>query len=312
MSSTTKLSSAQLRAFVNEKVSVSIMTKVVKYVVEHGQSYWGEDKPDNFVVDLLYMVIMKDLTSFGYKKMCDQVNLGYHINHESLQHNTEIMRRLLADWAATQLDLGNRDIWKAHSRHFTTKKTFKECSLWIDSSDFPLAGKRVISRKSKMWSYKLNKPGQRFMFIVDGKGIVRKVWGGYSPKEYDSMFVESHKDEFTSLFHGVSILADNHFKSANKKVHGVKFMCNLRRTKVDQETKEDKDQPECFDTELEFLSKAQWNTDHSHARARVEQIFGYMKNKFTALKLPWQEDPKQQEYLVMFATAIFSIVSSMR
>ena len=51
--------------------------------------------------------------------------------------------------------------------------------LWMDSSDFPLTGKRSTSRKDDWWSYKLNGPGCRYMFLIDGQGRIRKIWARY-------------------------------------------------------------------------------------------------------------------------------------
>jgi hypothetical protein len=58
----------------------------------------------------------------------------------------------------------------------------------MDSSDFPMQRRGKTSRKDPDWSYKLNRPGRRYMFLRDEKGKIRKIWGGYSPKVYDGEF----------------------------------------------------------------------------------------------------------------------------
>ena len=62
----------------------------------------------------------------------------------------------------------------------------KDGNLFADSSDFSVSGKSSASRESEDLSFKNNGPAQRYMIIYDGKGQVRKIFGGYSPKIYDS------------------------------------------------------------------------------------------------------------------------------
>ena len=60
----------------------------------------------------------------------------------------------------------------------------------MDSVDLPKTHGPDRGRKSTAWSYKLNRPGRRFMFVQDLRRRVRKVFGGYSPKVYDGDFLE--------------------------------------------------------------------------------------------------------------------------
>ena len=80
----------------------------------------------------------------------------------------------------------------------------------------------------------------------------------------------------------------------------------------DQKTQEDLQQPQNFEGEDTVQSKKNFNKLNSQARARVEQPFSQIKRKFKSLSLPWQEDPKQQGYLVTFPSAIYSIASAAR
>lgn len=112
-----------------------------------------------------------------------------------------------------------------------------DTTLWMDSSDFPLTGRASTSRKHTSFSYKLNGPGQRYMVILDGSGAVKRLWGGYSPKQHDGSFLKEHKNEITDNFSGGVIIADNHF-STGKKIFGnaVKIYTNFQRRK-DKKTK---------------------------------------------------------------------------
>ena len=46
----------------------------------------------------------------------------------------------------------------------------------------------------------MNRPGRRVVVIRDGKRVIRRFWGGFSPKIYDGYFVELERAEFTSTF----------------------------------------------------------------------------------------------------------------
>ena len=81
----------------------------------------------------------------------------------------------------------------------------------MESTDLKLAGKKKIGRKRSKWSYKANGPGRRYMILREGKGIIRRIWGGYSPKRHDGTFLSDNKEELDNSLVGGVILADNHF-----------------------------------------------------------------------------------------------------
>jgi hypothetical protein len=65
------------------------------------------------------------------------------------------------------------------------KKGLEIVNLIMDSTDFRLFGRASALKKNSFWSYKLNRPRQRFQALVDAKGKFQGLWGGYSPKIYD-------------------------------------------------------------------------------------------------------------------------------
>ena len=99
-------------------------------------------------------------------------------------------------------------------------------NLWIDSSDFKTTKIAGEGKKSAYFSYKSKSFGRRFMVLRDGKGRVMKLWGGYSPKIYDSHFVEAYCDWFEENLLGGFVYGDGHFVAAAKmlKKSGVKFI----------------------------------------------------------------------------------------
>ena len=62
------------------------------------------------------------------------------------------------------------------------RKEVRDVNLWMDFSDFPMEGKKTVSKKSSDWSYKCNAPWKTLNDAQQMRGVIRKLWGGYSPK----------------------------------------------------------------------------------------------------------------------------------
>lgn len=63
------------------------------------------------------------------------------------------------------------------------------------------------------------------------------------------------------------------------------------------------------DVEIETpLTKEQatYNKQHKRLRARVESVFGSVKNRFATLRVPFKESPEQLCYLVYFAFGLYN------
>jgi hypothetical protein len=87
-----------------------------------------------------------------------------------------------------------------------------------------MEGKRSVSKKSPKWSYKEKGPGLRFMFLMDGKRRIRKLWGGYSPKMYDGDFIKMNKEFFEEHCSGVGIVGDIHFETGPVHTPNVQWL----------------------------------------------------------------------------------------
>jgi hypothetical protein len=104
--------------------------------------------------------------------------------------------------------------------------TLKGANLWMDSVDFKKTKYRGCSKKKSDWSYKLNRPGCWFMFLHNGRGKVCRLWVGYSPKLFDSDFLDLNKRWIERKLDGAGIIADNHFEK------GKKFLKNVTAFKI--------------------------------------------------------------------------------
>lgn len=169
-------------------------------------------------------------------------------------------------------------------------------NLWIDTTDFPIEhrkGKKYQpkrGRKTEHWSFKLNKPGRRYHFVVNGRAKV--VWksDGYSPKQHDGAYVCDHRSMFEQNFAGGHIIGDEHYNKPKRLFVDPAFYAPHRASG--------------------HLTNAQKkeNRDHSRLRARVEMPFGWLKNTFAALEKPWAGGLEQLDYLVSYAVGIYNLL----
>lgn len=173
-------------------------------------------------------------------------------------------------------------------------------NLWLDSSDFPLARKRgKRGRSSSKWSYKLNRPGRRYMFLRDGRRMIRHVWGGYSPKLHDGMWLEAKREELEEKLRDGEVAADQHFSKGKKIFKSVRFHTPFKLHLQRYQSR----------GEIPFQTRQRvvFNKDLGALRARVERPFGSMKQRFAALAKPWLGPVVQLDYLVKFAAAVYNL-----
>jgi hypothetical protein len=169
-------------------------------------------------------------------------------------------------------------------------------NLWIDSTDFPIEarkGKRYQpkrGRKTEHWSFKLNKPGRRYHFILNGRAKV--VWksAGYSPKRHDGSYVIEHRQKFEENFSGGHIIGDEHYNKPKRLINNPIFYAPHRQSR--------------------HLTQAQLseNRRQTDLRARVEMPFGWLKTTFTALEKPWAGELEQLDHLVSYTIGIYNLI----
>jgi len=196
--------------------------------------------------------------------------------------------------------------------------------LWEDLVDFPVQRGPERGRKSEWWSWKLNRPGRRFMVLMDGKGRVKKVWGGYSPKIYDGQYVAATEEWYHQNLGGVGVFADEHFRKTTEDWKDPVFYCPHKVAKGWTERKEEemhisdgeendqlmrdlKDNPEGEGVCKLTASQQAWNNAQRKMRAKVEGPFAQTKGKWKALAVPWAEEPEQLDCLVFTAFAVWNM-----
>ena len=124
------------------------------------------------------------------------------------------------------------------------------------------------------------------MCLTDARGRVRKLWGGYSPKKFDGEWLKEKRHWLEGHLAGAAVIADTHFSWGKKNLKKVQF-CTPKHKAVS-------------------LKDKKLNKSNHQLRARVETPFGIIKQKFSALTKPWQEDEVQQDCLVYFAAGVIN------
>ena len=297
---------SELRRKVSAKIKAPIYNDMEKYFLQHSPSLWGIEKPGKFFKDALLLTLYKDLYHKGFNTLASEINLGYKISSHSLKTNIPRVRNSLRTWANDKLRPGNSQEWKQAAHNCSLPETISDATLWLDSSDFRLKGRSNHRTSDSNWSYKLNGPGQRFLFVMDARGKILKIYGGYSPNIYDSDAFCLAATDFNTTFSGGVALADSHFRTAKAHAPNVKFYVNFPERK---DSKKRKRGSESSESKPIKLTKAQetFNLQHRRGRARVERPFGYFKSKFQSLREAWFEDEEQQDNLVYIAAAIHNM-----
>jgi hypothetical protein len=299
----TALSYDQVKNQLFQRIPENVVSDIKKFVLKNPPSLWGEQQPRHFLRHMVTLSLYKDAYKVGYQRLVKSVNLNFKITHKSLQKNIERIRRVMKLWAKSQLVLGTSRDWNNAVRNCGLKGVVKDVNLWMDSTDFPLEGVKSVSRKGSKWSYKLNRPGRRYMVLRNGKGKILKLWGGYSPKVYDGTWLEIMKQELDQTLAGGVVIADSHFAKGKTLFENVTFLTNIPKQKQSRKKKSD-DSTEGKDLEILTKEQEEFNEAHRRARARVESSFGFIKTKIDALAKPWSESEEQLDCLVWTAAGI--------
>lgn len=279
------LSFHDIKKKVQKRIGKQTVKKIVEFVEQKGINLWGLNKPYDFCKISIYLTLYKDLKGMGSKKLKKKISNWYKPTDKTLMRNIQVLRELISVWAEDQIVLGTNVNWNLARDPSAFAKDLKKVNLWIDSSDFPLEGKRKIRKKSDEWIYKLNVPGRRFMVIMDGSTHIRACFGPYSPKLHDSSWLEANKKWVAGNLNKGVVVGDCHF-SYGRKFKRAKFHIPY--------------------SELckEYKNYIGYNRDIRKIRGLVESPFGIAKELFKALRKPFPGSAEQLGYLVLIAFGI--------
>ena len=259
----------------------------------------GSQQPHNFLEKNFVLTMHRDMTADGYQEVLEDVNVGrFAFSDKSFINNAQRIRNVLAEWAQEKLQPGEPRAWKRAARDVVRPGQLSEVSLWMDSVDFPKQYHKGWSRKDPDYSYKLWRLGRRYMFVQDAQSQILRIWGGYSPKLYDGHFVELMHQQIERDFDSADIIADQHFEYGNQFLRHAYIWTNPAEPNPNKRKREGEDL-ENPTKEIKAYKRA-----HQRLRARVEDVFGLMTQKFHSLAVPWRESEEQMDNLVFIAAAV--------
>lgn len=309
MAPSANLNFRQIQVLVHQSIKAPTVTSIVTFCAGKSPSFWGEHRPQcdrEFCAHNVYLALFHFLTGKGYDWIAFNINFEYPIQKGSLRHNITVLAPILAEWGRSKVVLGGLNDWKAATATIKIPDSLKGVNLWMDSTDVHIQGIKKIGKKSDNWSFKLNKPGLRYMCALNGHGCVIKYWGAYSPKTHDGTFINSLGDEFGEIFRGAGIIADNHFGICSK------FFKNKVNFFTNKSLRNGKKLVKGVDSKEDFasnLTKAdqKFNKEHQALRARVESVFSWIKQHFKILDQGWRESHQRLNWFMAFAIGLFNV-----
>lgn len=299
------LTRAKVVKTVKKKVAETTLNDMHTYLVANPPDMWGFDKPRNFLMTSLVLALYKDIKAIGFNNLFSKIESWYPAKDRALRHNIKKVRKGLKHWGESCILRGEQADWERAASHVPRSGTLKQVNLWADSEDLALTGKSSVSKKDPLWSYKKNAPGRRYMLFCNARGRIVKLWGGYTPKLYDGNFLELNKNWLEKKMQGAEVIADQHFEWGKVHLKGLRFHVPMKRL-AKKRRKGCRSGTERKQGEPDSKGISAYNALIHRLRARVENRFGVMQQKFKALAKPWPESQGQLDCLVFCAAGVIN------
>eukprot|EP00727_Mastigamoeba_balamuthi_P012153 m51a1_g7560 hypothetical protein (215) ;mRNA; f:120307-121242 len=182
-------------------VPKAMVAELIECACQKHSHLWVLREPAHFVDKAVYLALFKDLKGVGYSTLCISVLLWMPITMKSFTQNQKILRKVFAQWGRQQICRSTFKDRKTAAKQLQLPKALCKVTVAIDSVDFPKVRKRRPGAcGSDKWSFKENRPAGCFMVTLDMQGQPVGVWGPYSPKLFDSHWIQANKKMLKLLF----------------------------------------------------------------------------------------------------------------
>ena len=252
------------------------------------------------------LALYKDIADVSYDHLLTLLPSGIHWSKHTLLKNQERVRREMKKWAKIVM---SDEIISQYQNSSKQKGTvfFKKKPLFLlDSTNFRVEGFEGITKKNKLWSYKLNGPGRRFMILSDANGVPMRVFGGYSPKIYDGRWVEQNRKWLDKHLKNSSIIADCHFWSAQRELKAADLYPIMPKT-VKSKDGYVRVGLHIYDVEDNSFNFQQ--REMKTIRSAVERPFAQMEKMFSVLSNVFLCRERDLDCVVKFAAAVLLMKS---
>ena len=126
-------------------VGVKVFNEVCLMAVSAELRLWGLKRPPAFSVKCVAIAIYKDFKRYGYGALAALIRKWFPTTPKTLQHNQRVIRLIWKNWAKDQITLGVPVKRKRVASRTTNSKEVPGVTLWIDSTDFPVQGRRKVN-----------------------------------------------------------------------------------------------------------------------------------------------------------------------
>ena len=140
------ISKKQLHSFVEKKVPRTIFSEIYGVLLRSNPILWGEDRPENFIMTVLYIILYKWLTGMGDTAVAHTVSQWLKTSSRSIRHNSKKMAHVLSIWGRAQIKLATPQERSALLQQVRFKEPVSQITLWMDSTDFRTAGKQSVCK----------------------------------------------------------------------------------------------------------------------------------------------------------------------
>jgi len=289
---------------VKETIGRTVYKELERYLCARALHWWGENKGQDISKLMLLATCLHDARAYSYAAISDILKPKLVIHANAIQHNVKKARRVFAQWGEENITMPNKAALNAAVADRNFPIWMSRVRWWMDSTDIPLPRRKAYrGRKSIYWSGKLNRPAWRYQILRDGCGKICKLWGGYSPKVYDSDFVKIEKQWLERHLRGTAILADTHYFKGREYISNPEILATP---------------PDNASADLLKLRGFSTTTKEARVRSKaiknnrgvVEQCFAAMKNTFIPLAggpyTSWRESGLELDFVVEWACGVYN------
>ena len=288
----------QLSVAVNHRLPRNVKKRIIKEIDISHSDLRASQRGRKFVERMMEATLYKDMNGISYDRLKNLVDPFLPMAKRSLEKNVQSIRLALRRWSASILTPVNLNILERRASKQREVNSFKKPNIWADTTEFRMTGKVSTSTKDASYSYKVRGPGRKWLFLHDAAGRVIYCGGPRSPKTFDGDFFLLHLREVEQTFPGATIIADNHFRKAEKEAVKVTLLTPISRAGRPRLVASKKQKRNLTD------EQERWNSDVSKIRGRVEAPYGEWQQRFQALQGPFGEGEDQLDCLVRTAAAV--------
>jgi hypothetical protein len=287
----------QLRQAVVDVLNETVLMKIIKSVKFPAETIWGSSQPRKASTAIILITIYKDIQGIGYNSLKKEIEPYWQMSNEAIQRNIKLVRKELRNWANTIIIPEDVNRLSRLAIRANRPIPCENVSLWVDSTDFRIKGKRSLHKEKSKYAKKLKSPGRRWLTICNVRGQTQWISPPHLPTAYDSHILSRYSTSIESSFPRTTMIGDNHFRMAASAFITITLITPVsragRRKKVDGVMV-----PRQLSQEDEKINEV-----ISLVRGKIEAPYGWVKQRFSALSQPFYEDEEQHDCLVRFAFA---------